>query len=133
MKDSGAGMSQGKRHERIRAWLVVSEVALACVLLVGAGLLLRSFVRLLDVDLGFRPAQVAAIKVEIHDDGNEARRAAVLAQMLESVRAIPGIHAAGMSDMLPLDRNRSWGLIAKENLHDVKPRISLLQDPIISH
>jgi hypothetical protein len=111
MKDSGAGIGQGKRHERIRASLVVSEVALACVLLVGAGLLLRSFVRLLDVDLGFRPAQVAAIKVEINEDGNEARRGAVLAQILERVRAIPGIQAAGIADMLPLDRNRSWGLV----------------------
>ena len=54
LKDGGAGVSQGTRHERLRSTLVVSEVALACVLLVGAGLLLRSFLRLLDVDLGFR-------------------------------------------------------------------------------
>ena len=55
LKESGAGSGQGRRHERIRAVLVVSEVALACVLLVGAGLLLRSFMHVLDVDLGFRP------------------------------------------------------------------------------
>ena len=56
LKDSGAGSGQGRKHERLRSILVVTEVALACVLLVGAGLLLRSFVRVLDVDLGFQPA-----------------------------------------------------------------------------
>ena len=111
-------MSQGKGHERLRAALVVSEVALACVLLVGAGLLLRSFLRLLDVDLGFQPSQVAAIKVEINDGGNPARRGPVVQEILERVRAIPGIQAAAMTDMLPLDRNRSWGLVAKENVND---------------
>jgi predicted permease len=121
LKDGGPGMSQGRRHERLRSTLVISEVALACVLLVGAGLLLRSFMRLLDVDLGFAPARVAAIKIEIDDGGNRARRGAIAQEILERVRAIPGIEAAGMTDMLPLDRNRSWGLVAKENLNDHKP------------
>lgn len=53
LKESGHGVSAGRRHDRLRAVLVVSEVALACMLLVGAGLLLRSFLRVLDVDLGF--------------------------------------------------------------------------------
>src|SRR6202044_1965377 len=48
MKDGGPGMSRGRKHERLRSALVVSEVALACVLLIGSGLLLRSFTRLLD-------------------------------------------------------------------------------------
>jgi predicted permease len=126
LKDGGAGMSQGKRHERVRASLVVSEVALACVLLVGAGLLLRSFVRLLDVDLGFRPAQVAAIKIDVNDQGNAVRRGPVLQQILERVRAISGIQAAGMTDMLPLDRNRSWGMLSKENLNDGKPHTAFV-------
>jgi predicted permease len=97
---------------------VVSEVALACVLLVGAGLLLRSFIRLLDVDLGFAPAHVAAIQIEVNDGGSRARRGPVLQTILERIRAIPGIEAAGMADLLPLDRNRSWGLVAKENVND---------------
>lgn len=121
LKDGGAGMSRGRRHERVRSTLVVWEVALACVLLVGAGLLLRSFVRLLDVDLGFAPARVAALPVEIADGGKRAQRGPVVQQMLERVRALPGIEAAGISDMLPLDRNRSWGLAAKENLNDRQP------------
>lgn len=120
LKDGGPGMSQGRRHERVRSVLVIAEVALASVLLVGSGLLLRSFLRLLDVDLGFAPSNVAAIKVEIDDGGRIARRGPIVQQMLERVRAIPGIEAAGMTDMLPLDRNRSWGLVAKENVNDQK-------------
>ena len=118
LKDGGAGVSQGRRHERLRSTLVIAEVALACVLLVGAGLLLRSFLRLLNVDLGFQPAHVAAIQIEINDGGNAERRVSVLQEILRRVRAIPGIEAAGMTDMLPLDRNRSWGLVAKENVND---------------
>jgi predicted permease len=118
LKDGGPGMSQGKRHERLRSSLVISEVALACVLLIGAGLLLRSFLRLLDVDLGFAPARVAAIKIEIADGGSEARRGTMAKEILDRIRAIPGVESAGMTDMLPLDRNRSWGLVAKENLND---------------
>jgi predicted permease len=118
LKDGGAGMSQGRRHERLRSTLVVSEVALACVLLIGAGLLLRSFVRLLDVDLGFEPAHVAAIPIEINDGGKLALRGSILPEILQRVSALPGVEAAGMTDMLPLDRNRSWGLVAKENVND---------------
>lgn len=118
LKDGGPGMSQGRMHERLRSVLVISEVALACVLLVGAGLLLRSFVRLLDVDLGFEPSHVATIKIELNDGGNSARRGPVVQEILQRVRAMPGIEAAGMTDMLPLDRNRSWGLVAKENVND---------------
>jgi predicted permease len=118
LKDGGAGMSRGTGHERLRSTLVIGEVALACVLLVGAGLLLRSFLRLLDVDLGFEPARVAAIPIELNDGGNLERRRPELQEILRRVRAIPGIEAAGMTDMLPLDRNRGWGFVAKENVND---------------
>lgn len=118
LKDGGSGMSQGRRQERVRSALVIAEMALACVLLIGAGLLLRSFVRLLDVDLGFAPSHVAAIKIEVADGGKIERRGPIVQEILQRVRAIPGIEAAGMTDMLPLDRNRSWGFIAKENFND---------------
>ena len=113
LKDSGAGMTQGRKHDRMRSVLVISEIALACVLLVGAGLLLRSFLRVLDVDLGFQPSRAAAITVDYDDGDNAAKRSAILQQILSRVKAIPGIEAAGISDSLPLDRNRSWGLSAK--------------------
>jgi predicted permease len=118
LKDSGSGSGQGRKHERIRSVLVVSEVALACVLLVGAGLLLHSFLKVLDVDLGFEPSRAAAVKVEYDDGGSApgavqadviARRTAIFQQILSRVGSIPGIEAAGMSDFLPLGQNRSWG------------------------
>jgi predicted permease len=117
LKDAGRGMSAGRKHERLRAALVISEVALACVLLIGAGLLLRSFLRVLDVDLGFQPSRAAAIKVDYDDGGNPARRGAILQEILRRVNAIPGIESAGLSDKLPLDRNRSWDLRAKGRVY----------------
>jgi predicted permease len=113
LKDSGHGTTEGHAHERLRSVLVVSEVALACVLLVGAGLLLRSFLRVLEIDLGFQPDRAAALRVDYDEGGKPAQRGAILEEMLRRVKTIPGIEAAGITDMLPLDRNRSWGLGAK--------------------
>jgi predicted permease len=90
--------------------MVISEVALACVLLVGAGLLLRSFLRVLDVDLGFQPSHAAALTIVYEDGGKAEKRGPVLQEIVSQVRDLPGVEAAGVADMLPLDRNRSWGL-----------------------
>jgi predicted permease len=113
LKDSSAGAGLGRKHERIRAALVVSEIALACVLLVSAGLLLRSFLKVLDVDLGFQPDLAASIKVDYDDtaasaDASVAKRSAIFQQILARVSALPGVEAAGMADFLPLGPNRSW-------------------------
>ena len=113
LKDAGHGLSAGRKHDGLRALLVVSEVALACVLLVGAGLMLRSFLRVLDVDLGFQPTRAAAIKIDYNDGGKREKRSEVLQEILRRASAIPGVQSAGIVDMLPLDRNRSWGLQAK--------------------
>jgi predicted permease len=113
LKTTGQGMSEGRSHDFLRSFLVICEVSLACVLLVGAGLLLRSFLQVLDVDLGFNPSRAAAIKVD-YDDGNNAdKKVAIVREMQRRVEAIPGIESAGISDNLPLDRNRSWGIQAK--------------------
>lgn len=114
LKDSGAGSGQSRRHERVRSVLVVTEVALACALLVGAGLLLRSFLKVLDVDLGFQPARAASISVDYDDRApNEAatiaKRRMIFQGVLRRVSALPGVEAAGMVDYLPLAGNRSWG------------------------
>ncbi|HEV2500559.1 MAG TPA: ABC transporter permease [Terriglobia bacterium] len=109
LKDAGQGMSEGRKHDRTRSALVVSEVALASLLLIGAGLLLRSFLRVLDVNLGFQPSRAATIKVDYNDSGSTAKRIVIFQQILTHIEAIPGVEAAGMVDYLPLGRNRNWG------------------------
>ncbi len=117
LKDAGPGASASRKHERIRSILVVAEVALACMLLVGAGLLLRSFMRVLDVDLGFQPDRAAAIKVTYDDtvpgdktgDLTAAKRGVIFQQILARVSSLPGVEAAGLVDYLPLGQNRAWG------------------------
>jgi predicted permease len=113
LKESGLGASEGRTHDRMRSTLVVTEIALACVLLVGAGLLLRSFLRVLDVDLGFEPGRAAAISVDYDDGGNAAKRAAIWQDVIQRVSSIPGVEAASITDNLPMSRNRSWGIAAK--------------------
>ena len=113
LKDSGAGAGLGRKHERVRAALVICEIALACVLLVSAGLLLRSFVKVLDVDLGFQPDRAASISVNYDDsapseDASAAKRSAIFQQILARVSALPGVEAAGIADYLPLGPNREW-------------------------
>ena len=118
LKDAGPGATASRKHERTRSVLVVSEVALACMLLVGAGLLLRSFMNVLKVDLGFEPDHAAAIKVDFDDsvpndkDGSlrAQKRGVIFQQILTRVAALPGVEAAGTTDYLPLGQNRSWGL-----------------------
>ena len=113
LKNNGAGLSSGRSHERFRSTLVVSEVALACVLLVGAGLLLRSFLRVLDLDLGFEPSHAAAMATDLPPASDKAQliqRATILNAEIDRVAALPGVESVGIADMLPLDRNRQWGL-----------------------
>jgi predicted permease len=118
LKDSSPGTSNGRKHERMRSVLVISEVALACVLIVGAGLLLRSFLRVMNVDLGFRPEQTSAIKMDyVADYSDNARGGDQLAvsfrEAIRQVSAIPGIESVGITDNLPLEKGRSWDLRAK--------------------
>lgn len=113
LKDSGHGMSEGRKHEGMRSVLIISEIALACVLLVGAGLLLRSFLRILDVDLGFQPSRAASVSVDFDDGNDPAKRSVVWQEILRRVDALPGVKTAGITDNLPLSRNRSWDISAK--------------------
>jgi predicted permease len=106
LKASGQGLSAGRKHETLRTVMVISEVALSCVLLIGAGLLLRSFVAVLNTDLGFQPGGAAVMKIDYNS--TPARRGAVLQDLLQRVHSIPGIETEGVADMLPLGGNRSW-------------------------
>jgi predicted permease len=120
MKENAAGLASGRSHERFRSALVVSELALACLLLVGAGLLLRSFLRILDVDLGFNPSHAAAMQTDLPAANNKdqlIKRANFLKSEIDRVSALPGVESVGIADMLPLDRNREWGLESVGRYH----------------
>jgi predicted permease len=118
LKDTARGSTAGKGRNWIRGALVVSEIAFACVLLVSAGLLVRSFLRVLDVNLGFRPEHAATVRVDPDARySTQAQRNAYFDEVLRRVRDIPGVGAAGLTDALPLGRNRSWGAPAKGQVY----------------
>jgi predicted permease len=114
LNDSSRGSSESKRSAAVREGLVVAEVALACVLLVGGGLLLRSFVSVLDVDLGYQPEEAIAWQVQTSRDfDNLAERAGFYRGLTAGVEAVPGVEEVGLSDSPPLGRNRSWSVRAE--------------------
>ncbi|HEY3738703.1 MAG TPA: ABC transporter permease [Bryobacteraceae bacterium] len=119
MQDSSRGSSGGKPHAFVRDGLVVAELAFACILLVGAGLLIQSFIRVLDVNLGFQPERAAALRVDpsfkiaSFDEQNS-----FIDDMLRRARSVPGIVAAGLTDVLPLRDDRSWGVGAKGQVYE---------------
>ena len=124
MRDQTRGSTRGRGHARLRSTLVVVEIALACVLLVGAGLLLRTFLRVQAVDLGFAPSQAFAMRVNTSADMDGKARHVLLREMLRRIRNAPGIEAAALSDGLPLDRNRTWSVGAPGR--EVRPGETLL-------
>jgi predicted permease len=114
LKDSNRGSSQGRGHAWMRSALVVAEISLACVLVAGAGLLIRSFLRVLDVNLGFAPEHATALRIDPNDSyKTQEQKNAYFTEALHDVMNVPGIEAAGLSDALPLGWNRSWGFAAK--------------------
>ncbi len=114
LKDSAASTTGGRGTARLRTTLVISQIALACVLLIGAGLLLRSFLRVLDVDLGFEPSRASAILLDnSRRVDTAAKTAAFDREVLHRVEQIPGVQTAAITDSLPMSRNRSWGISAK--------------------
>jgi predicted permease len=114
MKGSGRGSSEGRDPRSLRSLLVISEVALACLLLVGSGLLLRSFLHVLDVNLGFQTERTYALRVDAGPNlDTEEKVFAYVRNLMAAVREVPGIEAASITDAVPLDSNRFWGLRAK--------------------
>lgn len=102
LKENGRGASAGISRHRVRSVLVVAEVSLALVLLIGAGLMLRSFMHMLEADPGFRPEKVLTMSVSLpqvkyHDP---AKVRLFFQQVMEKVRAIPGVEASAST--LPL-------------------------------
>ena len=84
------------------------------MLLVGAGLLARSFLNVLEVNLGFQPERAAALRIDPGASyATQSQRNAYYDQVLNRVRSLPGVSAAGLTDVLPLAGDRSWDITAK--------------------
>ncbi len=102
----GSGASAGVSTRRLRAGLVMIEAALAVMLLIGAGLLARSFDRLIQVDPGYEPGRVLLARLDLGGQERPPERTLALSEeLLGRVRALPGVLAAGASNMAPLDNS----------------------------
>ena len=103
LRDSGKGTSGGSRHGRLRDAVVVLEVALSLALLVGAGLLMRSFVALRDVDLGLSADHVLVVRLPLpHDRYHTAEQlAGFYRPLLARLKALPGVVEATETSTLP--------------------------------
>jgi putative ABC transport system permease protein len=110
LKEGGRGSDAPGRH-RIRALLVISEVALSIVLLIGAGLMIRSFVRLLAVDPGFKADHVltAFVSLPVAKYSKHQEQTAFFDRLLERLRNVPGVSAAGVVTDIPLYGGSSTG------------------------
>jgi predicted permease len=129
LKESGRGLIGGGRGW-MRGSLVVCEIALAAVLLTGAGLLTESLIRVLRVDLGFATGNLLALRA---DPGkaytSHAQRLEYFDRLLRAVRSVHGVESAGITDALPLGENfgwRDWGLGAKGQIYEKGKRPSPL-------
>lgn len=100
----GAHASSGRSMSSMRSGLIIAEVALAFVLLTAAALLYRSFAKVQEVDLGFRPENVLTAQIALPTSRypDDARVAAFFTRLMERTRALPGVTAAGVISDLPL-------------------------------
>jgi putative ABC transport system permease protein len=104
----GKGVPSKGGRSRLRHALVVVEIALSLVLLIGAGLFVRSFIQILRADLGIKPGNVVTMSLELPRDKypGEQQRRTFFQQLLQGVEALPGVAEAGAVDLLPMsDRN----------------------------
>jgi len=103
LKETGHTVSAGSMRHRLRGALVVTEIALAVVLVIGAGLLIRSFVNLINVDPGFSRDRVASLQTFIWDRYTTPdQRTNFVKATLDEIEAMPGVESAGITTALPL-------------------------------
>lgn len=106
LKEGRRAGGGGSFNHRLRNLLVVSEIALALTLLIGAGLLVRSFVRILQVDPGFSAANALSLEVHVWGSRRTAQqRAAFFEETIDRIAVLPGVEAAGAVSALPFHDN----------------------------
>jgi putative ABC transport system permease protein len=107
LKESGRSSGGGASRNRLRGALVVSEVAMALVLLISAGLLIRTVIRLRDVNTGFNPENLLTMNVALPNAKypNAPAWIAFYNQIIERIESLPGVKAAGVTSVLPFSGN----------------------------
>lgn len=111
LKEGGRGSSAGRTSQTLRRALVVTEIALSLVLLAGSGLLLKSFVRLMEVDPGFRPDSVLTLRMSLPDAKypQPAQIRSFYREVTDRVSKLPGVETAGLISALPLSGSGGSG------------------------
>jgi putative ABC transport system permease protein len=109
LKEGGRGNSGGSKQNRLRSWLVVTEVALALVLLIAAGLMTKSFLRLQSVSPGFNPENLITLEMQLPESkyADKDRQAIFQKQLVQRIAQIPGVQAVGTVDNLPFSGNEA--------------------------
>lgn len=135
LKDSARGSSQSPRKGTLRSLLVLSEIALASLLLAVSSLMVRSFLHLLDVDLGYRAEHAIAVRIDpAARFASNAERVTFYSEILDEARTVPGVAAAGLSDILPMGFNRTWNLraIDRPEAETVYPYVRVVSDGYVA-
>jgi putative ABC transport system permease protein len=130
LKEGGRGSTEGLRRNRTRSLLVVIEVALSLVLLIGAGLLIKSFVYLLNVKPGFNPEHVVTANVALPPVkyGESEQQAAFFRQVIERIQTLPNVEAAAVIAPLPLSGSMMQNILTVEGRPPLAPGEKLITD-----
>ncbi len=118
LKEGSRTSSGGASHQRLRGGLAIAEVSLALVLLVGAGLMLKSLHRLMQVDPGFRPQHVLTMELNLRTEQYSKDPAVInfWQHLLDNVRALPGVESAAVGTVVPLSGNHNRADITIEGM-----------------
>jgi predicted permease len=130
LKEGGRNLAGGGQR-LLRNLLVVTEIAMSLVLLVCAGLLIRSFVRVQQVDPGFAPQNVLSMRMTLVGPAysEETRRMNFYRQLWERIRRLPGVESAGGVSALPLAGGIGWGSVTIEG-YDASSGQSMIQSDL---
>ena len=117
LKEGGRSASEGVHRHRLRSLLVVSEFALALILLAGAGLMIRTLILLGRVDLGFDPHNVLTMRIPLLGPRYKDQRtqAEFFTELLARVKTLPGVQWASVTRGLPVEGWEGWGFVTEDN------------------
>ena len=130
LKETGQSVSHGRTRHRTLGTLVVAQIALAMILLTGAGLLIKSFVKLQNSHPGFSADRLLALHVvrpDTTENSNLRRRVEFFNRVVETLAALPGVETAGAIDMHPMNpsnSNSSFQILGKEGSPSAEHRIA---------